>query len=556
MQLRPYQTQLVTEIRGQYQLGRKAVLAVLPTGGGKTVCFSYIAQAASVKGNRVLILVHRAELLDQASRAMPVPHGIIAANRAMDLSHTVQVASVQTVARRLHLLPRDFFQLVVVDEAHHTTAGTWARVIAHFHAAKLLGVTATPIRGDGRGLGEHYQAMVQGPTAAELTSDGYLAPARVLAPPGFDSAGLRKRMGDFDTKQAEQRVGTIMGDCLGHYRKHLSGQTAIAFCCSVAHAEAVAHLFQSAGIAAASIDGSMDPSTRRELLQRLAVGDLKVLTSCALIGEGVDVPSVGGCILLRPTASVGLHLQMIGRCLRPQPGKTAVVLDHVGNTLRLGHHLEERDWTMDGLKKRDREAAPSVKVCPTCFATSPSTAQVCRDCGHVFAPPERRELRQVEGELVEISKSSKAAHHAARLPWVNDLLKIAGTGHTITMLPFEQQHENAKEQVDFWQNTFGFDPTNIFTRTFVNNILSFFNFKLQRTNRRQRFGRSGKEAPTKQQYYWHYEVLGIDPSKERKRQQGKATDLEALRKLAQQRGYKRGWAERVHQARLAKRHGI
>jgi hypothetical protein len=120
---------------------------------------------------------------------MPVPHGIIAANRAMDLSHTVQVASVQTVARRLHLLPRDFFQLLVVDEAHHTTAGTWAKVIEHFAQAKLLGVTATPIRGDGRGLGEHYQAMVQGPTAAELTSEGYLAPARVLAPPGFDSAG-------------------------------------------------------------------------------------------------------------------------------------------------------------------------------------------------------------------------------------------------------------------------------------------------------------------------------------------------------------------------------
>ena len=450
MQLRPYQQQLVTEIRGQYQLGRKAVLAVLSTGAGKTVCFSYIAQAASVKGNRVLILVHRAELLDQASRSlssMSVQHGLIQAGRGMDLSHTVQVASVQTVARRLHLLPRDFFQLLVVDEAHHSTASQWSATIAHFSQAKLLGVTATPIRGDGRGLGEHYQAMVQGPTAAELTSEGYLAPARVLAPPGFDSAGLRKRMGDFDTKQAEQRVGTIMGDCLGHYRKHLSGQTAIAFCCSVAHAEAVAALFQSAGIAAASIDGTMDTGTRRELLQRLAVGDLKVLTSCALIGEGVDVPSVGGCILLRPTASVGLHLQMIGRCLRPQPGKTAVVLDHVGNTLRLGHHLEERDWTLDGLRKRDREAAPSVKVCPQCFATSPSTAQVCRDCGHVFAPPERRELRHVEGELQEIAVTKR-------------------------------------------------------------------------------------------------------------RQQGKATDLEALRELAQQRGYKRGWAERVHQSRLAKRHGI
>ena len=169
MNLRPYQQQLINDIRLQYQLGHKSVLAVLPTGGGKTVCFSYIAQQASIKGNRVCVLVHRVELLDQASRSMPVPHGRISAGKGMDLSHTVQVASVQTLARRLHLLPRDFFQLLVVDEAHHTSAGTWAKVIQHFHAAKLLGVTATPIRSDGRGLGEHYQAMVQGPTAQQLT---------------------------------------------------------------------------------------------------------------------------------------------------------------------------------------------------------------------------------------------------------------------------------------------------------------------------------------------------------------------------------------------------
>jgi DNA repair protein RadD len=137
------------------------------------------------------------------------------------------------------------------------------------------------------------------------------------------------------------------------------------------------------------------------------------------------VPSVGGCILLRPTASVGLHLQMIGRCLRPQPGKTAVVLDHVGNTLRLGHHLEERDWTLDGLKKRDREAAPSVKVCPQCFATSPSTAQLCRDCGHVFAPPERRELRQVEGELQEIAVTKRRQQGSAQ-----SLQELIALGHS------------------------------------------------------------------------------------------------------------------------------
>jgi superfamily II DNA or RNA helicase len=255
-------------------------------------------------------------------------------------------------------------------------------------------------------------------------------------------------MGDFDTKEAEHRIGTIMGDCLSHYRKHLDGQTAIAFCCSVAHAEAVARLFMGAGIPAASIDGSMTSEQRRDLLQALGTGRIRILTSCALIGEGVDVPSVGGCILLRPTASTSLHLQMIGRCLRPSPGKAAaVVLDHVGNTLRLGHHLEPREWTLEGLAKRDRDAAPSVKVCPQCFAAMASQARQCGECGHTFAA-EARELQQVEGELVEVA------------------------------------------------------------------------------------------------------------ARERKREQGKAQTLEQLRQIAQQRHYKAGWAERVYQARLAKRYGM
>ena len=406
MNLRLYQQQLITDIRLQYQLGHKRVLMVLSTGGGKTCIFTHIAQQAAKKGNRVCVLVHRQELLDQASRAMPMPHGCIRAGKPMDLSHGVQVASVQTLARRLHLIPPDFFQLLVVDEAHHTNAGTWRKVIEHCASAHLLGVTATPCRTDGRGLGEWYQAMVQGPSAQWLTDNGYLASARVLAPPGFSAKGLRKVMGDYAPKDAEQRVGTIMGDVVGHYRKHLSGQTAIAFCCSVAHAEAVAALFVSAGVPAASIDGSMSSEQRRDLLTALGTGRLKVLTSCALIGEGVDVPSVGGCILLRPTQSEALHLQMIGRCLRPSGSKVAVVLDHVGNTLRLGHHLEDRDWSLDGIRKRDREAAPSVKICPVCFAANPANAQVCVECRHEFRP-EVRELKQVDGELQEVGFRSR-----------------------------------------------------------------------------------------------------------------------------------------------------
>ena len=412
--LRPYQQQAVSDIRAAFSQRHRSVLFVLPTGGGKTTIFTYITESAAAKGNRVCVLVHRQELLRQASAAltaMGVSHGLIAANHAMDLSRMVQVASVQTLARRLQHIPRGFFDLLVVDEAHHSNAGTWTTVLEHCATARVLGVTATPCRSDGRGLGEWYQAMVQGPSAAELTAAGFLASARVLAPPiGFSTQGLRKRMGDYDLRQAGEQLqaGQVMGDCLTHYRRHLDDKTAIAFCCSIAHAEAVARLFNDAGVAAASIDGTMDSNTREQLLSDLGAGRLKVLTSCALIGEGVDVPSVAGCILLRPTQSVSLHLQMIGRCLRPQDGKTAVVLDHVGNTLRLGHHLEDRDWTLEGLRNRDREKAPSVKVCPRCFATSPSAAHLCRDCGHVFTPQEQRELRQVDGELQELRHQQRA----------------------------------------------------------------------------------------------------------------------------------------------------
>lgn len=405
LSLRPYQQRMVDEIRVQYQLGKKSVLAVLSTGGGKTRIFSHIAEQAAKRGNRVCVLVHRAELLDQASRSMPVHHGLIAAGRSMDLSHAVQIASVQTLARRLRLIPRDFFQLLIIDEAHHTTAGTWAKVLEYFNTARLLGVTATPIRCDGRGLGENYESMVLGPSAKWLTEQGFLADAKVLAPPGIQTKGLRKRMGDFDMKQAEGLLqeGQAMGDCLTHYRQHLDGQTAIAFCCSVAHAEAVAGLFMANGITAASIDGKMDAMRRRALLASLGRGEIKVLTSCSLIGEGVDVPSVGGCILLRPTQSTALHLQMIGRCLRPSPGKDkAVVLDHVGNTLRLGHHLEEREWTLEGEQKGKREKCTSVKVCPKCFAAMSAQASQCEECGHRFAAESRRELTTVAGTLQEL----------------------------------------------------------------------------------------------------------------------------------------------------------
>ena len=412
--LRPFQTAAVAEIRGALMDGHRAVLFVLPTGGGKTFTFVHIAEQAAIRGNRVCILVHRQELVDQASRslhAIGCNHGIIAAGYRQDLRQGVQVASVQTLARRLHTIPPDFFQLLIVDEAHHAVAGTWAKVLAAMPRAKVLGVTATPERLDGRGLGDQFSAMVQGPDAAWLTAEGFLVPARIFAPPGIDLSGIKR----FDTRkghdEAEQRLrqGQAMGDAVSHYRRtiepHHNG-TAIAFCCSVAHAEAVAEAFRAQGIPAATLDGSMDRGHRRRTIADLGTGQLKVLTSCDIISEGTDIPSVTGAILLRPTDSLGLHLQQVGRVLRPCPGKAhAVINDHVGNTLRHGLPTDARDWSLEGRPKgRGRKASDAIpiRICPACFSAIPSTANPCPECGHEV-PAARRELVTVEGDLREMT---------------------------------------------------------------------------------------------------------------------------------------------------------
>jgi DNA repair protein RadD len=411
--LRTFQAAAVSEIRGAYMTGYRRVLFVLATGGGKTFTFVYIAEQAAIRGNRVCILVHRQELVDQASRslhAIGCNHGIIAAGYRQDLRQGVQVASVQTLARRLHTIPPDFFQLLIVDEAHHAVAGQWAKVLAAMNRAHVLGVTATPARLDGRGLGDQFDVLIEGPSAAWLTEQGFLVPARIYAPPGIDLSAVKR----FDTRkghdQAEAilRQGQAMGDAVTHYRRTIEpvyNGTAISFCCSVAHADAVADAFRAQGIPAARLDGSMDRGERRRLIADLGAGVLKVLTSCDIISEGTDIPSVTGAILLRPTDSESLHLQQCGRVLRPCPGKPhAIVNDHVGNTLRHGLPTDPREWSLEGRTKRKRAASDAlpVQVCPKCFATVASTQSTCTCCGFVFPAPARRELTVVEGTLQEV----------------------------------------------------------------------------------------------------------------------------------------------------------
>lgn len=414
--LRDYQIEAESECRVHYARGCRAVVLVMPTGSGKTVTFASTAWQAVQRGRRVLILVHRRELLKQTSRTLDsfgLRHGLISSGMTTFAGHAVQVASVQTLVRRMHNL-RWNPDFIIVDECHHAIGTTaWGRVLDFYSSAKVLGVTATPERLDGRGLGVDaggfFDAMVVGPSVAELTARGYLSPSVVYAPSQrIDLSGVRTRGGDFASSELAAAVDkpTITGDAVAEYKRRCHNEPGIAFCASVAHAEHVAEAFKAAGYQAASIDGNMDHGTRARLIDDLGNGRLHVLTSCDIVSEGTDVPVVSAAILLRPTQSLSLCLQQMGRVLRPFPGKThATINDHVGNVFRHGLPDDEREWDLTGQAKRkkkrpaDDDSLP-IRQCEQCY-TVHRPAPVCPSCGFVY-PNKARQIETVAGELQKI----------------------------------------------------------------------------------------------------------------------------------------------------------
>ena len=292
----------------------------------------------------------------------------------------------QTLAHRSGRL--DGIHLVIVDEAHHVVAATWRAILEKVPNARVLGVTATPERLDGKGLREAFDALTIGPTVKELIAGGWLSPFVVYAPERLvDLKGARTVAGDYALGDLERRmnVGFVLDDALAEYRKHLNGRPAIAFCTTINHSRVVARFFRSNGIGARHVDGDTPAKERRELIERLATGDVQIITNCSLIAEGLDVPSVAGVILLRPTKSLALHLQQIGRALRPSPGKQrAVILDHAGNCLRHGMPDLEHPWSLDGRPKKRGKAL--VRRCPDCGALIPIAIHECPECGADLRP--------------------------------------------------------------------------------------------------------------------------------------------------------------------------
>ena len=412
LELYPFQDKLVTQLRNAMARGTRRVLLVSPTGSGKTVMFAYLVSRMAQKGVRSNIMVHRQELLEQVGDTLDkfdTPHGVIAASESFNPKPLTHVSSVFTLARRLDKAPAPAY--VICDEFHHCIKGsTWANCIDHWPDARVIGVTATPERLSGEGLGQMVDTMIIGPGVAELMRDGYLCKYKMFAPPvPLDTSQLHMRGGDYKKDEAETLVNkpSITGNAVAHYRKYLNGAPAVAFCVSKKHAAQVAEDFRAAGFRSASIDGTMKKPERRQMVKDFGNGQLNVMTSCQLINEGFDVPGMHGAILLNPTQSLARYLQECGRTFRTAPNKEyAYLLDHVGNSARHGLPCEEREWSLDSKKRKRGKRDPddiAIRQCGFCGAVCGAAATKCIECGQVF-PVKPRTIREIEGELEEVKR--------------------------------------------------------------------------------------------------------------------------------------------------------
>lgn len=466
--LRGYQDRFVADIQEAWQRVR-SVLGVLPTGAGKTVCFSaimheHVGAAAAV--------VHRKEIVGQISMALAnleVKHRVIAPKAVLtrirrkhlkafgrsfvDPHAQAGVVSVQTLTSASSGKNRDLqrwlaqITLAVFDEGHHyVRQGLWARAVESMEKARLLFVTATPERADGKGLGSgptgdgFADEIVQGPSPQWLIEHSYLSPFTYRAPAtDLDVSGIPlTASGDLNSKAMRARVveSHLVGDVVQHYRKFASGKRAIVFATDVQTAEEMADAFNAQGIASAALSGETDTGERDRKLDEFEDSRLQVLINVDLFDEGFDVPGVDAVIMARPTESLAKFLQMVGRGLRPiyaagfdlksAEGRkaaiaagekpAAIIIDAVRNWERHGMPNWPRDWSLDSREKGSRGSASDTvpqRVCDACTQPYERYYTACPFCGVVPEPPGRSAPEQVDGDLMELDVEAMSRLFAA-----------------------------------------------------------------------------------------------------------------------------------------------
>lgn len=424
----PDQADLIDRVRGS-MARHKSILMQSATGSGKTVMGAYMIQSAVAKGNRCLFVVPRNELLRQTAEtfnAYGIEFGYFAAGYAPNPFAKVQLASGPTLARRLDKAPRA--TVCLIDETHYGAAQL-ETIIRHYQAqgAWVVGLSATPWKMSGKGLGDWFDVMQEGPSIAKLIDDGRLSKYRLFAPSAPDLSGVKMTAGDYAKGQLSEVMENdrvLIGNAVGHYKKHAAGRLNVTFCTSLKHAEIVAEAFNAQGIPAAMVSGEMDQDERSRRIKAFARRDLHVLTSVDLLTTGFDLASAAQMDVtieamsdMRPTKSLSLQLQKWGRVLR-RKDQPALIFDHAGNSdPDRGHGLPDdpRDWTLEGRQKRGKEGAEPtqpVRQCPTCYHVHRPTPE-CPACGFVY-PVQSRMIDEIDGELAEVT-AQRAVKKEARM---------------------------------------------------------------------------------------------------------------------------------------------
>ena len=450
VKLREYQEELISRIRQEISRGSKRILCTSPTGSGKTVIFSKIAHGAHEKGKSLWVLVHRRELIDQTGLALEshgLEYGIVSAEYDADYDKKLQICSVQSLARRIDKLGVP--DIIVIDECHHAVSQSYKKTLEAFPDAVKLGFTATAERLDGRGLGEIFDTIVEGPQVRWLIDNGYLSKYSLWSIPTTGKEVFKRRGNDYDMEQAAKVMdkGGIMGDVVKTYKEICNDSQAIVFCCNIRHAQETAEAFSACGYSAASIDGKMNRQLRQQIIGKFRLGKIQVLTNVSIVSEGFDVPEIESVIFLRPTQSLAVYLQALGRVLRVPPDrkdKVAKIIDHVGNFQRHGIPCKHREWVLEGRRKRERseESGPVVKTCPVCFRMQVLVlGKGCKFCGSAFNLRDMG-VKEFGGELYEIdTKKAKELEKKEK-----ELIKRAGRFEVSTAGSIEQLREIEKKR--------------------------------------------------------------------------------------------------------------
>ncbi len=407
--LRPYQEAAIEEARREMVSGHKAVIIYAPTGAGKTVIASDLIRRAQARNSRIIFLAHRKELIEQCSERLAdndIHHGIIKSGVRPTITARVQVASVQTLVRREFDEP----ELLFIDECHHARASTYHRIIEKCPRSRIIGLTASPCRTDGKGLGDIFDSMVQVTTTKALIEEGFLVPFRVFSPTKLDLSGVRTTGGDYNQRQLDGvvRRSSIYGDIIKEWFAKAADRLTVVFAVSVAHSLKICEAFRAAGVRAEHVDGDTPDDRRAEILADLRAGKIQIVSNCGILTEGWDCPPVSCLIVARPTASLALHLQIVGRGLRTDPCKVdCIILDHAGNHARHGFATDNREWSLAGVERRasseGKDKAPSVRICPKCYLCHPAGTASC-PCGHEWVV-EGRKPEHRSSDLQEITKN-------------------------------------------------------------------------------------------------------------------------------------------------------